>query len=129
MHKNDSTNVLLPPTEPLPPEKAENAAAEDIFYVQILSLVSSLHPPPRVLFFEVGDISQAVRVADMALLLLYENKNESGSSRGRYEVEIWRDFPEASPGDGEDTSVVVRGHNVKIAGTGEGRSVFLFHQH
>ena len=124
MHGNDK-NLLLLPTEPLVPGKPEYAAAEDIFYVRILSLAYSLDPPPRVLFFEVGNISQAVRVASMALMLLLKDTNEYRSFHDRYEIEIWRDFPEGSPGEGEDTSVFIRGHNIKITGTGEGRSVFL----
>ncbi|KAK2602422.1 hypothetical protein N8I77_008956 [Diaporthe amygdali] len=93
---------------------------EDVFYARLLDIAARLGP--SVMLFEVGDLEQALRVAEM--VLDHKDLVSSGSS---VSVEVWRDWPDAAPEEGEETSAKVRGggREVHIRGSGHGRSVFI----
>ncbi|KAI0471885.1 S-adenosyl-L-methionine-dependent methyltransferase [Xylariaceae sp. FL0804] len=109
-HQKARRRWLLPP----------DCAPEDIFYARLLEAAtsSSLRLRPRVVALEVGDLRQGVRVLRMAL---------SGAGAGvRWDVaEIWRDWPDATPEEGEAAVVDVDGRAVPVRGSGHGRLVFL----
>lgn len=99
---------------------------QDAFYARLLDIGARLRP--EVMIFEVGDVKQALRVAQLAL----RHKGLSRASAGEVEVEveIWRDWPDATPEDSEATLVTVPvgdegGREVRIKGSGHGRSVFI----
>ncbi|KAJ2903969.1 uncharacterized protein MKZ38_009024 [Zalerion maritima] len=109
---------------------------EDIFYARILHLAASSssssygdQQPPRVIFFEVGDLAQAIRVVELALCHeAWRGSFTTGTGR----IEVWRDVPDMAPsqeqaeGSGEEEpSVTVQGREIPVLGTGEGRSVFI----
>ncbi|KAI1103262.1 S-adenosyl-L-methionine-dependent methyltransferase [Jackrogersella minutella] len=85
---------------------------EDIFYVRLLGLVEVLRP--RFTVLEVGDLKQALEVVEMAISRLDGVK-----------VEIWRDWPDVTPGINEPASERVRGVEVPYRGSGSGRAVFI----
>ncbi|ROW08977.1 hypothetical protein VMCG_02905 [Cytospora schulzeri] len=93
---------------------------EDVFYARLLDIGARLGP--RVMLFEVGDLKQALRVVEMAL-------GHKGLSSSGVEVraEVWRDWPDATPEEDEETSAGVCGgsRQVQIRGSGHGRSVFI----
>lgn len=93
---------------------------EDVFYARLLDIAALLRP--RVMLFEVGDLQQAVRVAEMAL-----GHEELASSGCSVNVEVWRDWPDAAPEEDEEISAKVLGgsREVHIRGSGHGRSVFI----
>lgn len=93
---------------------------EDVFYARLLDIAARLRP--RVMLFEVGDLKQALRVAEMAL----GHKDLAGSGSG-VNVEVWRDWPDAAPEEDEEISAnVFEGRReVHIRGSGHGRSVFI----
>ncbi|KAI0851585.1 S-adenosyl-L-methionine-dependent methyltransferase [Daldinia vernicosa] len=86
---------------------------EDVFYARILDVAEILRP--RFVVLEVGDLAQAVRVVQMA-----RERNSDAE-----EVEIWRDWPDMQPREGEPESVDVAGMTVPVRGSGNGRVVFL----
>lgn len=67
---------------------------------------------------EVGGWEQAVRVVGMVL-------GGGGGDLDGYEVEVWRDEPAASPGNGRGERVEVGGREVVVRGEGRGRAVYL----
>ncbi|TLD23920.1 hypothetical protein PspLS_06664 [Pyricularia sp. CBS 133598] len=86
---------------------------EDVFYARVLDMCQE-HLRPRVVFFEVGDLEQAKRVATMALQV-------------HAQVEIWRDLPDVMP-DGDDdglSSISIDGVTVAVKGSGHGRGVLI----
>lgn len=93
---------------------------EDVFYARLLDIAARLRP--RVMLFEVGDLGQALRVADMAVG--HEELAASGSGVG---VEVWRDWPDAAPEGDEEVSARVseESREVHIRGSGHGRSVLI----
>lgn len=93
---------------------------EDVFYARLLDIAVRLGP--RVILFEVGDLRQALRVAEMAL----GHKDLAGSGSGII-VEVWRDWPDAAPEEEEELSAKVfdGSREVHIRGSGHGRSVFI----
>lgn len=93
---------------------------EDVFYARLLDIAAQLRP--RVMLFEVGDLQQALRVAEMAL-----GHEELASSGCNVNVEVWRDWPDAAPEEDEEISAKVLGgsREVHIRGSGHGRSVFI----
>lgn len=99
---------------------------EDAFYARLLDVGARLRP--RVMLFEVGDLGQALRVVEMALrherLGLFGLRKEN-----KVEVAVWRDWPDAAPGEDEETAVRVvveqGGWAVPVRGSGHGRSVFI----
>lgn len=93
---------------------------EDVFYARLLDIAARLRP--RVVLFEVGDLRQALRVAEMA-----QGHGELSSSGGGADVEVWRDWPDAAPEEDEEISakVLEGSREVHIRGSGHGRSVFI----
>lgn len=93
---------------------------EDVFYARLLDIAARLRP--RVMLFEVGDLKQALRVAEMAL----GHKDIAGSGSD-VNVEVWRDWPDAAPEQDEELSakVLEGSREVHIRGSGHGRSVFI----
>lgn len=92
---------------------------EDVFYWRLLDVAGQL--TTRAVVFEVGDEEQAVRVASMGL--------QREDLRGA-QIELWRDWPDMSPGADEATSVAIntltRGESkVNIKGSGNVRCVFI----
>ncbi|KAH0035184.1 modification methylase HemK, partial [Aureobasidium melanogenum] len=84
----------------------------DIFYPRLLQIARNVGA--KVVLFEVADLEQAERVALMA--------KDQGIWDG---IEIWRDYPsEHDP----DVEIINTGalKDVKILGTGNGRSVFAY---
>jgi methylase of polypeptide subunit release factors len=100
---------------PLPRADA-GVVQEDVFYARLLDIGAVLGP--RVMLFEVGGMEQALRVLRMV-----------GEKLGRdnWMVEIWRDWPDGRPMEGEETSVGVDGMGeVPVKGSGHGRSVLVY---
>lgn len=93
---------------------------EDVFYARLLDIAARLRP--RVMLFEVGDLGQALRVAEMAL-----GHQELAGLGSTVSVEVWRDWPDAAPEENEETSAKVcdGSRDVCIRGSGHGRSVFI----
>lgn len=93
---------------------------EDVFYARLLDIAVRLRP--RVLLFEVGDLGQALRVAEMAL-----RHEDLASLWSSVDVEVWRDWPDAAPEEDEKISAKVSegSREVHIRGSGHGRSVFI----
>lgn len=93
---------------------------EDVFYARLLDIAARLRP--RVMLFEVGDLRQALRVAEMAVG--HEELAASGSS---VSVEVWRDWPDAAPEEDEEVSARVSegSREVHIRGSGHGRSALI----
>lgn len=95
----------------------QNSAEQDgdIFYPRLLEIAEQVRA--KIVLFEVADLTQATRVARMAV----EGKRWEG-------IEIWRDHPSAN-GDSEEyvaTSDSESESEIKILGKGNGRSVFLY---
>lgn len=93
---------------------------EDVFYLRLLDIAARLRP--KVMLFEVGDLGQALRVAEMAL----GHKTLASSGPG-VNVEVWRDWPDAAPEEDEElcAKVFEGSREVHIRGSGHGRSVFI----
>lgn len=93
---------------------------EDVFYARLLDIGARLRP--GVMLFEVGDLEQALRVVDMAL----GHKGLSGAG-AEVRAEVWRDWPDATPEEGEETLATVCGgsRQVQVRGSGHGRSVLI----
>jgi methylase of polypeptide subunit release factors len=88
----------------------------DLFYPRLLTLASSLNI--KVLLFEVADLEQAKRVAEMA--------RKQGVWEG---VEIWRDDPcgvEDHEGFEECSADMVGDGRIKVLGAGNGRTVVAY---
>jgi methylase of polypeptide subunit release factors len=94
----------------------------DLFYPRLLSIAAALST--KVLLFEVADLEQAKRVADMA--------RKQGIWEG---IEIWRDDPcggsydGSGQGDGEGDAEMVEdilGMGIKVLGAGNGRTVVAY---
>ncbi|KAI0805862.1 S-adenosyl-L-methionine-dependent methyltransferase [Xylaria sp. FL0064] len=114
-----------------------SCAPEDIFYAHLLNVADTLRP--RIAVFEVGDLKQAIRVAEMALsrsrsrprsniekVQKGEGDEPMGQTEARWDiVEIWRDVPDCQPSDAEEDVIFVRGREVPVRGSGHGRVVFL----
>ncbi|CAK7271962.1 hypothetical protein SEPCBS57363_004890 [Sporothrix epigloea] len=92
-----------------------NGAAEDVFYVRLLELASRLGA--RIVLCETGGLEQAKRVAALAL-----------DQTPILDLEIWADQPDIVDVDCPDRWVTVAGHQVRIKGSGHGRSVFIRRQ-
>ncbi|KAI0124208.1 HemK family methyltransferase [Xylariales sp. AK1849] len=87
---------------------------EDVFYSRLFEIAETWGP--RVMLFEVGDLNQALRVAEMATKL---------QDADHMRVEIWRDWPDMSPEEHEIAEARVKGTTVQISGSGNGRSVLV----
>lgn len=91
---------------------AQHSAMEDgdAFYPRLLDIASQVQA--KVLLFEVADLDQAKRVAEMVL------------QRAVWDgVEIWRDEPGVSGSKTGEDAVVVDGRDIGVRGEGNGRSV------
>ncbi|KUI52816.1 putative mitochondrial N(5)-glutamine methyltransferase mtq1 [Cytospora mali] len=92
---------------------------EDVFYARLLDIGARLKP--RLMLFEVGDLKQALRVVEMAL----RHKGLSSTADGA-QAEVWRDWPDATPEEDEETSATICiGSRQVIRGSGHSRSVFI----
>lgn len=89
-----------------------NGAAEDVFYVRLLELASRLGA--RIVLCETGGLEQAKRVVALAF--------EQDSI---LDLDIWADQPDIVNVDCPDRWVTVAGRQVRIKGSGHGRSVFI----
>ncbi|KAI1305636.1 S-adenosyl-L-methionine-dependent methyltransferase [Xylaria venustula] len=131
---------LCTPSTPQAPARSsitpQTCAPEDIFYARLLEIADELCS--RIAAFEVGDTAQAIRVAEMAIARFQAphhlapevgegNRDRLGAHAvARWDVvEIWRDWPDCRPSDGEEDVVLVRGREVPVRGSGHGRVVFL----
>ncbi|KAG9964630.1 modification methylase HemK, partial [Aureobasidium melanogenum] len=84
----------------------------DIFYPRLLEIAQNFGA--KIVLFEVADLEQAQRVALMA--------NDQGIWD---DIEIWRDYPSEHDSDAEIGNTTAL-KDVKILGTGNGRSVFAY---
>lgn len=92
-----------------PGEKSEHDG--DLFYPRLLEEAKQLEA--KIFLFEVADMEQARRVADLAIMQdIWDG------------VEIWRDDPAAWPEKGEVVDII--GRDVKVLGEGHGRSVVAY---
>lgn len=93
---------------------------EDVFYARLLDVAARLRP--KVMLFEVGDLGQALRVAEMVL-----RHGELAGLSSTVSAEVWRDWPDAAPDEDEEVSAKVLdgSREVHIRGSGHGRSVFI----
>ena len=106
--KWEPKSALVPP-EYMPSQS--DVEVGDAFYPRLLEIANEVGA--KVFLVEVADLDQAKRVAGLAL------KQRKWAS-----CEIWRDCPGQ---EAEATShVPIRGHNVPILGTGNGRAVFAY---
>lgn len=87
---------------------ARNIDQGDLFYPHLLALAERLSA--KFVLLEVADAEQARRVVAMALQLSWN-----------VDVEIWHDEPSVDRRD----EIKVDGHNIRIVGEGNGRSVFI----
>jgi methylase of polypeptide subunit release factors len=126
--KRYEPRLALVPTPPTPLLDSDHG---DLFYPRLLSIAADLST--KVVLFEVADLAQAERVAEMA--------RKQGIWDG---IEIWRDDPEGngskgdepqgySDGMAEETAgnggmveEMVMDGSVKILGAGNGRSVVAY---
>ncbi|KAL8400595.1 hypothetical protein RB594_000845 [Gaeumannomyces avenae] len=114
---------------------------EDVFYPRVMHVAAAL-ARARVVLLEVGDLAQARRVAGAALRLLRgerfwqrrragdgddDDPGLVGEGVAAVDVEIWRDWPDAStPAGAEEVDhVVVDGVRVPVKGSGHGRAVLV----
>lgn len=98
----------------VPPNTRHGKPSEvdgDLFYPRLLQIAQQLDA--KVLLFEVADLTQAKRVAEMAV-------NQSLWDH----VEIWRDDPAYSTAKTENLQMA--GCKVEIVGRGHGRSVIAY---
>ncbi|EME85283.1 uncharacterized protein MYCFIDRAFT_130551 [Pseudocercospora fijiensis CIRAD86] len=91
----------------LVPDSADETG--DLFYPHLLRIASEVNA--KMVLFEVADLEQAKRVAELALKD-WEN------------VEIWRDDPNVDC-DGKGT-IEIKGKSIPVRGRGNGRSVFAY---
>jgi methylase of polypeptide subunit release factors len=97
--------ALVPPGD----VAEDDSSVGDFFYPKLWQAAEKVNA--KVCLFEVADLEQATRVAAMAV------------ERGTWDVvEIWRDEPGAG-GDTEET-LTIGGRDVRVRGTGHGRSIF-----
>ncbi|KAI0525403.1 S-adenosyl-L-methionine-dependent methyltransferase [Xylaria bambusicola] len=127
--RNYEPKIALVPTKlPL----TTSCAPEDIFYKRLLDIADTLLP--RIAVFEVGDMKQAIRVVEMALVRSRsqqhletngtEHKEQAAS--GWDVLEIWRDSPDSQFSNDEEQQIInVCGREVPVRGMGHGRVVFL----
>jgi methylase of polypeptide subunit release factors len=104
--------ALVPPI--IENDGALPSHTEDIFYNKILDITRA--GGARLLLMEVGDLQQALRVAQLAL----DTKLWSL-------VEVWRDWPDQKADQSiEAQEAVVGDELIQIRGSGHGRSVFCW---
>lgn len=86
---------------------------EDVFYARLFDVAARLQA--RIMLFEVGDMKQARRVAEMATRL---------GGPDEFACEIWRDEPDV--GGSEQSTTGSKGRQLTIKGEGHGRSVLIY---
>jgi methylase of polypeptide subunit release factors len=88
-----------------------HSQAEDVFYYKILDTARA--GSAQIVLMEVGDLQQALRVAQIAL------------NMGLWSlVEVWRDWPDQEPDRPEEVEEAAVGQlRIRIRGSGHGRSV------
>ena len=87
---------------------------EDVFYWRLLDVADLLGS--RAVVFEIGDEAQAIRVASMVL-----RRDHLENTK----IELWRDWPEMSPGEDEIDHVTVqasdgKSSDIRVKGSGNG---------
>ncbi|KAK2603759.1 hypothetical protein QQS21_004044 [Conoideocrella luteorostrata] len=91
---------------------------QDAFYSRLLDI--SLLLQPSMSLFELGDESQARRV--LAGLFCHDVADHA-------EVEVWRDWPDLSPANGEKNTLTISlekgSRSVAVKGSGQIRSMFV----
>lgn len=97
----------------------QDVLEEDAFYSRVLELAMELRP--NRIWFEVGDLSQAKRVVDLALRIL----GPSAADSRDFGVEIWRDWPTDKPDELEEQTCMVGDREITIRGSGHGRGVYI----
>ncbi|KAI5867257.1 S-adenosyl-L-methionine-dependent methyltransferase [Durotheca rogersii] len=95
----------------VPPPVAGETWAGRAIYARLLDIAERTRA--RFALFEVGGAAQAHGVVRLA------------RRRGDVEIEIWRDWPDAQPQDGEAQAVDVDGVALPVRGSGHIRSVFI----
>ncbi|KAH8908601.1 hypothetical protein BR93DRAFT_936231 [Coniochaeta sp. PMI_546] len=91
---------------------------EDVFYARLLDIGAVVRP--KVMLFEVGGLDQALRVVEMV---------DKRLGMEEWMVEVWRDWPDGRPVDGEETEVRVDGfHRGKKSSIWEGAIYQFEHQ-
>lgn len=92
----------------------EDARQADGFYPAILDIADRVNA--KVLWMEVADLAQALRVIEVAA------RRMSGTNWDR--VEIWRDEPDITASDEcRSESKEIDGRTVPVVGRGNGRAV------
>ncbi|KAK8111161.1 S-adenosyl-L-methionine-dependent methyltransferase [Apiospora kogelbergensis] len=102
--RNFEPRLALVP-RPRDDERSAPCAPEDVFYQRLCEVAETLRP--KIMLFEVGDLEQALRVAQMASLTAGERLRD---------IEIWRDYPDVT---------YIEGTKVSIKGSGHGRSILV----
>ncbi|KAI1469706.1 S-adenosyl-L-methionine-dependent methyltransferase [Daldinia caldariorum] len=113
--RNWEPRYSLVPHSPEAAKLYPDVRPEDVFYAKLLDHAAIIRP--QVIAFEVGDLAQAIRVVQMAFKRYMQA-----------DTEIWRDWPDVQPREGEEESVEVAGVSVPIKGSGNGRVVFIRRQ-
>jgi len=105
------------PSQPDPISSSQETPCkdEDIFYQKVLSLTQGASIN-RIILMEIGSQDQAIRVVRLATQL--------GLSPNDI-VEIWRDWPDQKPTDGEATRIAIDGRSYTVRGSGLCRSVVI----
>lgn len=97
--------LALIPSKPTPSVMTRG----DEFYPALLRTAELVNA--KIMLFEVGDLEQAKRVAEMAVEQCSWEK-----------IEIWRDHPSGDPKE----LLEIAGQMIQVRGKGHGRSVFAF---
>ena len=109
--------LALVPGNHLPPAPP-GLCSEDIFYSRLLEIAVTLQT--KALLLEIGDSGQAHRV------LRYIASHEYGQGS---HIELWRDWPDAVPSDGEPPSIEMATEGfrceIPIRGSGNLRSILV----
>ncbi|KAK5146747.1 hypothetical protein LTR04_000979, partial [Oleoguttula sp. CCFEE 6159] len=103
-----SVRVFEPKLALVPPDVSGSTDlnAGDVFYPRLLAIAEEVSA--KIVLFEVADLEQADRVANIA--------NSTGLWDG---IQIWRDVPAETP-------IELTRSGVKVLGHGNGRSVFCW---
>lgn len=89
---------------------------EDVFYARLVDFHLN-YCESKVLLMEVGDDPQAVRVVK---ILMESLRTSTGGLRNS--IEIWRDWPDATPHEDEAQALVIQGEVVPVRGSGRLRA-------
>jgi methylase of polypeptide subunit release factors len=92
----------------------DDVAPEDVFYKRLIHLHAHLSRP-KILIMEIGDLAQALRVANLAM-------SDHLPSRLN-KIEIWKDWPEGK--EEKQDKMVVKGVKIPVRGEGKMRAVVV----